>query len=123
MNLTNQYCYFFDEAEFKETDRPGFRRRVVTGDNLQLWFWRIKGGSRGSYMHQHAENEQLGVIMRGQLDFRIGDKESEERVVLGEGEIYLAPKSIWHGDSIFVGDKEYDEVWILDVFAPVRTDV
>ena len=123
MNLTNQYCYFFDEAEFKETDRPGFRRRVVTGDNLQLWFWRIKGGSRGSYMHQHAENEQLGVIMRGQLDFRIGDKESEERVVLGEGEIYLAPKSIRHGDSIFVGDKEYDEVWILDVFAPVRTDV
>jgi hypothetical protein len=77
MNLTNQYCYFFDEAEFKETDRPGFRRRVVTGDNLQLWFWRIKGGSRGSYMHQHAENEQLGVIMRGQLDFRIGDKESD----------------------------------------------
>ena len=91
MNLTNQYCYFFDEAEFKETDRAGFRRRVVTGDNLQLWFWRIKGGSRGSYMHQHVENEQLGVIMRGQLDFRIGDKESEERVVLGEGEIYLAP--------------------------------
>lgn len=123
MNLTNQYCYFFDEAEFKETDRPGFRRRVVTGENLQLWFWRIKGGSRGSYMHQHAENEQLGVIMRGQLDFKIGDKESDERVVLGEGEIYLAPKSIWHGDSIFVGDEEYDEVWILDVFAPVRTDV
>ena len=123
MNLTNQYCYFFDEAEFKETDRPGFRRRVVTGDNLQLWFWRIKGGSKGSFMHQHPDNEQLGVIMRGKLDFRIGDKESEERVVLGEGEIYLAPKAVWHGDSVFVGDDELDEVWILDVFAPVRNDI
>ena len=123
MNLTNQYCYFFDEAEFKETDRPGFRRRVVTGDNLQLWFWRIKGGSKGSFMHQHPDNEQLGVIMRGKLDFRIGDKESEARVVLGEGEIYLAPKAVWHGDSVFVGDDELDEVWILDVFAPVRNDI
>jgi mannose-6-phosphate isomerase-like protein (cupin superfamily) len=123
MNLTNQYCYFFDEAEFKETDRPGFRRRVVTGDNLQLWFWRIKGGSKGSFMHQHPDNEQLGVIMRGKLDFRIGDKESEERVVLGEGEIYLAPKAVWHGDSVFVGDDELDEVWILDVFSPVRNDI
>lgn len=123
MNLTNQYCYFFDEAEFKETDRAGFRRRVITGENLQLWFWRIKGGSRGSIMHNHPENEQLGVIMRGKLDFRIGDREDEQRIVLGEGEVYLAPKSVWHGDSIFVGDDEYDEVWILDVFAPVRNDV
>ncbi len=28
---------------------------------------------------------------------------------------------MWHGDSIFIGDDEYGEVWILDVFAPPRT--
>lgn len=122
MDVNNQYCYFFEDQEFKETNREGFRRRVITGEHTQLWFWRIRGGSVGSIMHNHAENEQLGIIMRGKLDFRIGDKGSE-RVVLGEGEVYLAPKSVWHGDSLFVGDDELNEVWILDVFSPPRTDI
>jgi gentisate 1,2-dioxygenase len=74
-------------------------------------------------MHHHVENEQLGIIMRGKLDFRIGDKEDAERVVLGEGEVYLAPQSVWHGDSLFIGDEELNEVWILDVFSPPRTDI
>jgi mannose-6-phosphate isomerase-like protein (cupin superfamily) len=123
MNLQNQYCYFFEEEEFKETNRDGFRRRVITGENMQLWFWRIRGGSTGSFMHNHVETEQLGIIMRGKLDFRIGDKEDAERVVLGEGEVYLAPQSVWHGDSLFIGDEELNEVWILDVFSPPRTDI
>ena len=96
---------------------------MITGDGLQLWFWRIRGGSTGSFMHHHTDNEQLGIIVRGKLDFRIGDKDMTERVVLGPGEIYLAPKSVWHGDSVFIGDDELNEVWILDVFAPPRTDV
>lgn len=121
--LMNQYCYFFDEDAFVETNRPGFRVRVIDGELLQLWFWRIAGGSTGSFMHHHTENEQLGVIMRGQLDFRIGDQEDQQRVVLGPGECYLAPRSVWHGDSIFIGDEELDEVWILDVFAPPRKDL
>ena len=119
----NQYCYFFDDDAFVETGRPGFRIRVIDGDSLQLWFWRIKGGSTGSFMHHHTEHEQLGMIMRGRLDFRIGDVDDQRRVVLGPGECYLAPKSIWHGDSVFIGDDELDEVWILDVFAPPRKDL
>ena len=55
--------------------------------------------------------------MRGRLDFRIGDPDDERRVVLGPGDVYLAPRDVWHGDSIFVGDDEYGECWILDVFA------
>ena len=56
----SQYCYFFDEAEFVETGRPGFRRRVIRGENLELWFWRIAGGAPGSVLHNHDDNEQLG---------------------------------------------------------------
>lgn len=123
MNLTNEYCHFFDESKFEETNRAGFRRRVITGESLQLWFWRIAGGATGSIMHHHTDNEQLGIVVRGKLDFRIGDKESPERVVLGPGEAYLAPRSVWHGDSIFIGDDEFNEVWILDVFAPPRADI
>ncbi|WP_419929565.1 cupin domain-containing protein [Candidatus Poriferisocius sp.] len=124
MNLTNQYCYFYDDDLFIDTEREGFRRRVITGDGLQLCFWRIAGGATGSFLHRHEDHEQLGIIVRGKLDFRINDDpDSEERVVLGEGEAYIAPKGVWHGDSVFIGDDEYGECWIIDVFTPPRDDL
>jgi hypothetical protein len=123
VNLSAQYCHFFEDDEFVETDRPGFRRRVITGDHLQLCFWRIAGGATGSILHKHDDHEQLGVIVRGALDFRIGDDDPTERVVIGEHQAYLAAQGVWHGDSVFVGDDELDECWILDVFAPPRDDL
>ncbi len=123
MNLANPYCHFFEAEEFQETDRPGFRRRVITGENLQLCFWRIDGGASGSFLHKHDDHEQLGMIVRGSLDFRIGDEDVEERSVVGPYQAYLAPPGLWHGDSIFVGDDELNECWILDVFSPPRDDL
>jgi hypothetical protein len=124
VNLASNYCYFFEDDEFIETDRPGFRRRVLTGDNLQLCFWRIAGGSTGSVMHKHDQHEQLGVIVRGALDFRIDDdRNDQERKVIAEHQAYLAPIGVWHGDSVFVGDDEFNECWILDVFSPPREDL
>ena len=118
------YCYFFDDDEFVETDRPGFRRRVITGEHLQLCFWRIEGGATGSFLHKHDDHEQLGIIVRGRLDFRIDDDpDTTERKVIDEHQAYLAPRGVWHGDSVFVGDDEYGECWILDVFAPPRDDL
>ena len=94
-----------------------------TGDLLQLCFWRITGGATGSFLHHHVDQEQLGIVVRGKLDFRIGEPDDDARTVLGPGEIYLAPRAVWHGDSAFVGDDELNEVWILDVFAPPREDL
>lgn len=121
MSITDRYVHFFDDEQFVPTDRDGFRRRVIVGDNLELWFWRIKGGASGSFIHNHETNEQLGIIMRGSLDFRIGDRDDSTRKVLHPGDCYLAPPAVWHGDSVFIGDDELDEVWILDVFAPPRS--
>jgi len=121
-DLTNPYCHMFVEDAFEETDRPGFRRRVITGGRMELWFWRIAGGASGSFLHRHPENEQFGIIVRGALDFRIGDAAEERRVVLRAGEIYCAPPGVPHGDSHFIGDDEYDECWIIDVFSPPRVD-
>jgi Cupin domain len=116
-----RYCFFFDDERFVETDRPGFRRWIHVGQNLELWFWRITGGSTGSVLHHHDVNEQLGIIMRGSLDFRIGEPDDQTRHVLSAGDFYLAPPKVWHGDSVFVGDDEYNEVWILDIFSPPRS--
>lgn len=121
--LADQYCHFYDADSFDDTLRTGFRRRVITGDQLQLCFWRIDGGAEGSYLHRHDVHEQLGIIVRGALDFRIGDPEDQRRVVLREGDVYLAPTNVWHGDSKFIGDDELNECWILDVFAPPRDDL
>jgi quercetin dioxygenase-like cupin family protein len=123
VEISDKLCFFFEDEAFRETDRPGFRRRVMTGDNLQLCFWRIAGGATGSFLHHHLENEQLGIVVRGKLDFRIGGQDVEERTVLHEGEVYLAKKGVWHGDSVFIGDDEFNECWILDVFAPPRDDL
>jgi catechol 2,3-dioxygenase-like lactoylglutathione lyase family enzyme len=119
----NNYCYFLDDDAFVDTDRPGFRRRIINGENLQLCFWRITAGTGGSFMHNHEHNEQLGIIMRGALDFRIGNADDPRRTVLQAGDVYLAPVNIWHGDSVFSGDDEHDECWILDVFSPPRDDM
>ena len=116
-----QYCYFFDDDQFLDTDRAGFRKRIIVGEHLELWFWRITGGTGGSVLHNHPGNEQLGIIMRGALDFRIGEPDDQRRVTLRAGEVYLAAMNVWHGDSNFIGDDELNEVWILDVFSPPRT--
>lgn len=124
MSQDPRYVYFFDNDAFKETNRPGFRRRVITGENLQLCFWRIADQAAGSVIHRHADTEQLGIVFRGALDFRIGTEENvEDRTVLGPGDTYIANPGVWHGDSIFHGDEEYGECWILDVFAPPRDDL
>lgn len=124
MTFQDQYCYFYDEDAFEQTDRAGFRRRVITGENLQLCFWRIDGGVSGSFLHKHDDHEQLGIIVRGALDFRISpDENRQERDTLGPNEFYLAAPGVWHGDSNFIGDDEFNECWILDVFAPPRDDL
>ena len=41
MDDGSDYVYLYDDEEFVETDRPGFRRRIVNGDGMQLCFWRI----------------------------------------------------------------------------------
>lgn len=121
VDVANQYCHFFEEDAFVDEGRTGFRRRVILGEQLELWFWRIAGGAGGSVLHHHPANEQIGIVMRGSLDFRIGDPDDDRRVTLNPGDVYLAGMDVWHGDSRFIGDEELDEVWILDVFSPPRS--
>ena len=116
--MSDQYVFPMRDEDFKEV-RPGFRRRILTGNGLMLCFWRIEEGRGPTPYDGHAENEQFGVVLRGELDFRIG---SSERSVLRPGDAYWAPVAHPHGDSHFRGDKDLGETWILDVFAPPREE-
>lgn len=112
------HVWRLDDAGFRES-KPGFRRRVLTGDDLMLTFWRIRDGVGPTPYDCHPDNEQFGIILAGELDFRIG---SDERQTLGPGDVYWAPKGFMHGDSKFIGDQHHGETWILDVFSPPRED-
>jgi hypothetical protein len=116
--MQNDYVFPEDDDGFREV-RPGFRRRIITGDNVMLCFWRIREGVGPTPYDNHPDNEQFGIILKGQLDFRIG---SSERTVLGPGDVYWAPKGTDHGDSLFIGDPDHAETWILDLFVPPREE-
>ncbi len=114
----NANIFRFADSAFREA-RPGFRRRIVNGENMSLCFWRIDPDVAPTVYDGHPDNEQFGLIIAGQLDFRLG---SDARQVLGPGDIYYAPQNMPHGDSRFIPDPATGEVWILDVFSPVREE-
>ena len=62
--------------------------------------------------HQH-ENEQLGIVLRGLMSFRVGD----ERRDLGSGGTWLIPPNTPHEAT--AGP---EGAVVIDVFAPPRED-
>jgi hypothetical protein len=115
----DRYVWRMDgEDGFKEAS-PGMRRKIITGDGMMLCFWRIREGIGPTPYDGHPNNEQFGVILKGQLDFRLG---SDQRRLLKPGDVYWAPTNYPHGDSQFIGDPETGETWILDIFSPPREE-
>jgi hypothetical protein len=108
----------YDEGAFREV-KPGMKRRIFNGDAMSLSFWRIDPSTPLTPYDGHPDNEQFGLIIAGQLDFRIG---GDDRKLLGPGDIYWAPKNMPHGDSKFIPDPRTGETWILDIFSPVREE-
>jgi quercetin dioxygenase-like cupin family protein len=62
--------------------------------------------------HSH-ENEQLGIVLLGAIDFRIGD----ERRKLGPGETWCIPANTPHEATAGA-----DGAVVMDVFSPPRDD-
>jgi hypothetical protein len=116
--MTDRYIWPFESDGFREV-KPGMRRRIFNGDNLSLCFWRIEERAGPTPYDGHPDNEQFGLIIRGQLDFRLG---SDQRRLLKPGDVYYAPTGMPHGDSQFIPDPETGDTWILDIFSPVREE-
>jgi unsaturated pyranuronate lyase len=62
--------------------------------------------------HSH-ENEQLGIVISGSVDFRVGDETRQ----LGPGETWSIPAQTPH--EVVTGP---DGAVMIDVFSPVRED-
>jgi hypothetical protein len=85
-------------------------------DNLSLSFWRIRDGY-GPPLRRPSR--QRAVRRSSRRSTSASDRTAR---VLKPGDLYYAPKDLPHGDSRFVGDPAHGEVWIMDMFSPVREE-
>jgi quercetin dioxygenase-like cupin family protein len=85
-------------------------RRTLSGAQGMMVWWEMKAGAHAA-AHSHP-HEQLVWIVRGKMDFRIGD----ERRVMGPGDVAVIPGGVEH-EGWFPEDS-----LALDVFAPPRED-
>ena len=85
--------------------------RTVDGERLTLGIVELDPNAVVPE-HRH-DHEQLGMVLRGALEFRVGD----ERRELGPGGTWRIPSNVPH--EVRVGP---DGAVVVDVFAPVRRD-
>jgi quercetin dioxygenase-like cupin family protein len=90
------------------TDR--IRRRVVSGKQGTMVYWRMKAGAHAA-AHKHP-HEQFVWMVKGTMDFRIGD----EKRTTKPGDVAAIPGEVEH-EAYFPEDSE-----VIDFFAPVRED-
>jgi quercetin dioxygenase-like cupin family protein len=89
----------------------GVAGRVVHGERLTLGLVELEPGS---VVPEHShENEQLGIMISGSVQFRVGDETRE----LGPGDTWSIPANTPH--EVHTGP---EGAVMIDVFAPVRED-
>ncbi|MBV9896680.1 MAG: cupin domain-containing protein [Chloroflexi bacterium] len=90
---------------------PGVFRRVLScGDDVMVVQFNIAGGAEvPAHTHPH---EQVGHVVSGRMQFRIGDEVRE----LGPGDGYSVPGGVTHG-AVGITD-----CVAVDSFHPVRED-
>jgi quercetin dioxygenase-like cupin family protein len=90
---------------------PGILARIVEGREMTFAVVELDAHASAA-MHQHA-NEQLGLVLRGAMTFKIG---SETRV-LKPGDTYEIPGNVPHEATAGA-----EGAVVIDVFAPIRAD-
>jgi len=91
--------------------RAGMKARLINGERATLAVIDIE--PNGVAEEHHHENEQLGLIVAGELTFRIGG----DSRALHAGDVYSIPSHVPHDAK--AGP---DGATVVDVFIPVRAD-
>jgi quercetin dioxygenase-like cupin family protein len=104
--------YFPTPDEFgRHTIFGSINIRTIAGDHVQFSLVDIPaGGFVGD--HNHA-NEQMGLILDGELIFTIGG----ETKTLRPGDVFRIPGGVTHSVAAEAGP-----VKVLDVFYPIRDE-
>jgi quercetin dioxygenase-like cupin family protein len=104
--------YFPADDEFgRHTIFGTIRTRTCAGEHMQ--FSLVDIPARGVVgEHSHA-NEQMGLVLDGELNFTIGG----ETKLLRPGDVFRIPGDVPH--SVVAGEKP---VKVLDVFYPIRDE-
>jgi quercetin dioxygenase-like cupin family protein len=89
----------------------GIAARALHGERLTLAVVELESGAVLPE-HRH-DNEQMGMVLRGSVLFRIGDEERELR----PGETWQIPSNTLHR-----AEAGPDGASVIDVFAPPRAD-
>jgi unsaturated pyranuronate lyase len=90
----------------------GVIARSVEGERLNLAVVELEPSS---VVPEHShENEQLGIVLRGSLSFRVGDEVRD----LAAGATYRIAPNVPH-EVLGAGP---EGAVVIDVFAPVRAD-
>jgi quercetin dioxygenase-like cupin family protein len=103
----------FDDLSSVDLQRiwDGVHGRVVHGERLTFSVVEL---DPDSVVPEHAhEQEQLGMVLKGSLAFRIADETQE----LGPGATWAIPGNMPH--EVHVGP---EGAIVIDVFAPTRDD-
>jgi quercetin dioxygenase-like cupin family protein len=91
---------------------PGINARAVNGERITMALVELDP-NQPVPEHRH-ENEQMGFVVRGQMEMRIGD----ETRLLTPGETYSIPGNTLHA-VVLTGP---EGCVVMDIFAPVRDD-
>jgi quercetin dioxygenase-like cupin family protein len=104
--------YFPTADEFgRHTIFGTITTRTCAGDNIQFSLVVIPAGG---VVEEHSHvNEQMGLVLDGELDFTIGGETKRLR----PGDVFRIPGGVPH--SVVAGDKP---VKVLDVFHPIRDE-
>ena len=89
----------------------GVTARIVNGERISMAVVELAPG--GLVPEHHHQNEQLGLVLEGEVGFRIGD---EERT-LGPGGTWRILADVPH--QVRAGA---DGAVVVDIFTPVRED-
>ena len=104
--------FFPTAAEMgRHTIFPGVAIQTCAADKMMLSLVDL---APGSVVAEHAHpHEQVGMVVRGQLVFTIGD----ETKTLGPGDMYRIPGGVRH--KVVTLD---EPAQALDIFTPVREE-
>lgn len=104
--------YRWDDMPLEHV-KPDLDRRLITGDRMMIAHVYLKKGCVVPW-HEH-DNEQLTYILKGTLQFFLGQEGGEE-VIVHEGEVLVIPSNLPHKAVAL------EDTLDVDIFCPPRED-